>query len=252
MLLHTRIDDALQPSHLVVADYRPSPPTLEAIRPDGSREILASGDDAVLAAMEALAHNGPFAPEVPRPGVALVVPLVHRQHLLGVMLLGERRSEVPYLGDDLRFLTTIAHLAAAVFENVHLLDERRAQERLATVGSATAAIAHEIKNPLAAIKSTAAILRRRIKDDPRGQELTRVIEEETERLQASVLDVLTYVRPAHTQPVVFDLDEMVEQLVKVVTPDFVGARITVEKTTTAGRQPWSVTPSASARRSSTC
>lgn len=233
MLLHTRIDRALQPRSLVVSCFQPLSETFESIHPDGGRRKALDGEDAAHLARKAIEKAGPFVPGSFLPEVALAVPLVHRQHLVGIVLLGERRSEVPYLSDDRRFLATIAHLAAAVFENARLLDERRVRERLATVGSATAAIAHEIKNPLAAIKSTAAILRRRIKDDPRGRELTLVVEEETERLQKSVLDVLAYVRPTTSEAVVFDLDELVGQLVNVVTPDFAGSGVTVEKNTIA-------------------
>ncbi len=43
--------------------------------------------------------------------------------------------------------------------------------------------------------------------------------------------MLTYVRPAHSEAIVFDLDELVGQLVKVVTPDFAASGVAVEKVT---------------------
>lgn len=231
MVLYRNLDRALQPGMIEILIFRPSAPAFEVVHPDGRREVVLKDDEAIEAERIFLGHASPFEPELPpRSGAELVVPLVHGERLLGAVLLGERRSGVQYLGEDLAFLGTVARLAAVAFENARLLEERRVRERLATVGSATAAIAHEIKNPLAAIKSTAAILRRRIKDDPRGQELTRVVEEETERLQHSLLDVLSFVRPPESEPIAFDLNELVEQLLTVVESDFAGAGIEVEMT----------------------
>jgi signal transduction histidine kinase len=227
-VLYNSIQRALQPTLLEVRLYRAPPPTFEAIDPDGHRQPVLKGKEAERAAQRALRREDPFDPRPDAPdGVELEVPLVHGNELLGTVLLGGRSSDVPYLGEDLRFLGTAGRLAAVAFENARLIEERRVNERLATVGSATAAIAHEIKNPLAAIKSTAAILRRRIEGDPRGQELTRVIEEETERLQHSVLDVLTYVRPTSSSAEVFDLRELVEQLLGVVRQDFRASAVEV-------------------------
>jgi len=231
MVLNRNLDRALQPETLEILIFRPSVPAFEMLRSDGRREIVLKDDRAVEMERVCLAHTNPFKSEsASRPGVELVVPLIHGDRLLGAVLLGERRSGVQYLGEDLNYLGTVARLAAVAFENARLLEERRVRERLAAVGSATAAIAHEIKNPLAAIKSTAAILRRRIKGDPRGQELTRVVEEETERLQRSLLDVLSFVRPADTEPIAFDVMELVDQLLVVVESDFSGAGIHVEMT----------------------
>jgi len=227
-VLRNSIEHALQPTSLEVRLYRASPPIFEIIDPDGQRQPALKGEEAERAARRALERGNPFDPRPDAPdGVELEVPLVHGNELLGTVLLGGRSADVPYLGDDLRFLGTAAHLAAVALENARLMEERRVNERLATVGSATAAIAHEIKNPLAAIKSTAAILRRRIDGDPRGQELTRVVEEETERLQHSVLDVLSYVRPAASSAEVFDLEELVEQLLVVVRQDFGASAVEV-------------------------
>lgn len=231
LLLATRIDQALAPTTVTVAVVRRPPGSLEAV--GGDAPVVLSEGDAAEAVLARLGRRRtPFVPEASDPaplnGMALVVPLVHGSEVLGALLLGPRRSELPYVAADREFLATVGQLAARVVENARLLEERAARERLAMVGAATSAIAHELKNPLASVKSTAAILRRRLGGDDRGRELTRVIEDEIDRLQKSLLEVLTFVRPATAErrPVV--LDELVAQLTAVVAEELAGAGVTVD------------------------
>jgi signal transduction histidine kinase len=83
---------------------------------------------------------------------------------------------------------------------VEQLEEReRLRDRLAALGEMAAAIAHEVKNPLAGIEVTAGLLRRRIPDVPAAQEmLTRIIDE-AKMANAIVQEVLEFVRPMRLQ-----------------------------------------------------
>jgi signal transduction histidine kinase len=80
-----------------------------------------------------------------------------------------------------------------------LVERERLRDRLAAVGEMAAAIAHEVKNPLAGIEVTAGLLRRRIPDVPDAQEmLTRIIDE-AKMANAIVQEVLEFVRPMRLQ-----------------------------------------------------
>jgi signal transduction histidine kinase len=95
-------------------------------------------------------------------------------------------------------------IGAAMFfkdlTRVEQLEEReRLRDRLAALGEMAAAIAHEVKNPLAGIEVTAGLLRRRIPDVPAAQEmLTRIIDE-AKMANAIVQEVLEFVRPMRLQ-----------------------------------------------------
>jgi signal transduction histidine kinase len=97
-----------------------------------------------------------------------------------------------------------AVIGAAMFfkdlTRVEQLEERgRLRDRLAALGEMAAAIAHEVKNPLAGIEVTAGLLRRRIPDAPAAQEmLTRIIDE-AKMANAIVQEVLEFVRPMRLQ-----------------------------------------------------
>ncbi|WP_445953793.1 sensor histidine kinase [Tepidimonas sp.] len=106
--------------------------------------------------------------------------------------------------------------AAVVFlEDWALLEQRLHNERLAAMGRVSAAIAHEIRNPLATIVQSCALLQ---EDDtlPNAQrQLLQRIERNAQRIEHTMRDVLEAARapvPGETAPVVA-LDATVDAIV---------------------------------------
>ncbi|MCU0255550.1 MAG: ATP-binding protein [Vicinamibacterales bacterium] len=87
---------------------------------------------------------------------------------------------------------------------VEQLEEReRLRDRLAALGEMAAAIAHEVKNPLAGIEVMAGLLKRRVSDSVEAQSLLGEIIHEAKMANAIVMEVLEFVRPIrlHVEPV---------------------------------------------------
>jgi signal transduction histidine kinase len=83
---------------------------------------------------------------------------------------------------------------------VEQLEEReRLRDRLAAVGEMAAAIAHEVKNPLAGIEVMAGLLRRKIPEAKDTQALLADIINEAKMANAIVQEVLDFVRPIRLQ-----------------------------------------------------
>ena len=83
---------------------------------------------------------------------------------------------------------------------VEQLEEReRLRDRLAALGEMAAAIAHEVKNPLAGIEVMAGILKRQLADSPDAQSILGDIIKEAKMANAIVLEVLEFVRPIRLQ-----------------------------------------------------
>jgi signal transduction histidine kinase len=77
----------------------------------------------------------------------------------------------------------------------HVQDELVEQQRLAAVGELAAAIAHEVRNPLAIIVNATAGLRRpTLRPDDRDT-LLGIVDEEAQRLNRLVTDLLRFARP---------------------------------------------------------
>ncbi len=78
------------------------------------------------------------------------------------------------------------------------------KEQLAAVGELSAVIAHEVRNPLAIIKNAVSGLRRKELRPDDGETLLAILDEETDRLNRLINDLLAYARPIspeHGEPV---------------------------------------------------
>jgi two-component system, NtrC family, sensor histidine kinase PilS len=86
-----------------------------------------------------------------------------------------------------------------------LESELRLKDRMAAVGELSAGIAHEIRNPLAAIAGSAQVLRNSSSLSPQEQRLMSIVLKETERLNKSIADFLRFVRPQEKHAAEFDI-----------------------------------------------
>lgn len=83
--------------------------------------------------------------------------------------------------------------------------EVRLKDRMAAVGELSAGIAHEIRNPLAAIAGSVQVLKNSRSLTPQEQRLMSIVLKESERLNKSISDFLRFVRPQEKRAVAFDV-----------------------------------------------
>ncbi len=83
--------------------------------------------------------------------------------------------------------------------------ELRLKDRMAAVGELSAGIAHEIRNPLAAIAGSVQVLKKSNALSPQDQRLMSIILKESERLNKSIADFLRFVRPQDKRTTEFDI-----------------------------------------------
>ncbi len=161
---------------------------------------------------------------------ALIVPIVRGADHLALLVLGPRPDGIPYLPEDVEFVETVASMAGAVIESARLMEDRATRERLALLGSAASSIIHELKNPLGAIHSTLAVLRRRLREDPQSQELTEIVDNEVGHLKDRVMNVLAFVRPRARDFAPVDPAAILSELLPVVEAEYssLGIRVVVD------------------------
>ena len=87
-------------------------------------------------------------------------------------------------------------------------------ERLASIGRLSAAIAHEIRNPLASISGSIEILRDQPGTDPESRQLMNIAVREVDRLNALVTSLLEYARPRGEERRRVDMGEEAREIVQ--------------------------------------
>jgi two-component system sensor histidine kinase PilS (NtrC family) len=83
--------------------------------------------------------------------------------------------------------------------------ELRLKDRMAAVGELSAGIAHEIRNPLAAIAGSVQVLKKSTALNPQEQRLMSIILKESDRLNKSIADFLRFVKPQEKRTAEFDI-----------------------------------------------
>src|SRR6185503_13652618 len=92
-----------------------------------------------------------------------------------------------------------------------LEETSRRQDRLAAIGRMAASIAHEIRNPLAAMRGSIQMLRSEMKSDPSQTELMEIILRESDRLNQIITDFLNYARPRSLVQARVDVGDLLHQ-----------------------------------------
>lgn len=98
-------------------------------------------------------------------------------------------------------------------ENLRLERELAERERLASLGRMAATVAHEIKNPLSAIKSIAQVMREDEQLNHEYERDLRLIVGETDRLSQSVTQLLSFARKESAAEQPLTVEELLNSLV---------------------------------------
>lgn len=114
-------------------------------------------------------------------------------------LTSEKRSILDVLASQVAVEVESCRL---IEEKVQLERELASRERLATLGQMAAQVAHEVKNPLSAIKSIAQVMLEEKALGDYDQDLSLIVSE-IDRLNRTVSQLLAFSRPSHadSQPV---------------------------------------------------
>ncbi|HEX5214767.1 MAG TPA: ATP-binding protein [Vicinamibacterales bacterium] len=97
---------------------------------------------------------------------------------------------------------------------VEQMEEReRLRDRLMALGEMAAAIAHEVKNPLASIEVMAGVLKRQLSEQPEALETLNDIIKEAKMANAIVVEVLEFVRPIQLQVDRVSVEEVIKDAI---------------------------------------
>jgi two-component system sensor histidine kinase PilS (NtrC family) len=108
-----------------------------------------------------------------------------------------------------------------IFQDITKFREMEEQmkrvDKMAAIGLLAAGMAHEIRNPLAALSGSIQLLQSELKLDDHQQHLMKITLRESERLNALITDFLLFAHPPQTHKMVLDLGKMIEETLDLFT-----------------------------------
>jgi signal transduction histidine kinase len=167
-------------------------------------------------------------------GFNYLFPLWYEDHLEGLLFLDTFPKL--YLDENEPILLGLSRQISHSIETCRVIEEKiglekalARQEHLASLGMAAATIAHEIKNPLSSIKTLAQLMREDFEvREKYDRDLTFMIGE-TNRLNSSVQQLLSFSRPVPEQIGEVDLTELLETMGDFLARQCENERIQIER-----------------------
>jgi two-component system, NtrC family, sensor histidine kinase HydH len=171
----------------------------------------------------------------------LTIPIRSGDLILGWVNLRDERWSDGYSADEIRRLERTVGRASVVLENIYSFEQLKEQHRLAALGTMSAGLAHEIRNPLAGIKGAAQYL----EGDAKPEEVPAFLEviiNETNRLDKVVSQFLTYARPFEVHAALVDANAVIGRTLDLVHAEGVADGVTLKTQLAPGLPPISLDP----------
>jgi two-component system, NtrC family, sensor kinase len=151
------------------------------------------------------------------------IPIISKEKLIGALNLGYKPGKEIYSNEDLELLSTLANQAAVAIENARLYqnlkqsqDTLRRADRLSSLGLLTAGLAHEIRNPLVAIRTFTQLLPERYEDAEFRNGFQSLALKEVDRICGLITDLLSFARPSKPNVAQEDMNNVIEGIARIL------------------------------------
>ncbi len=137
-----------------------------------------------------------------------------------------RLRSAPLLGADAQELGTEV-LFTDETQLRRLQTQIKTTEKMATIGELAAGIAHEIRNPLGAMKGFTEILQKKLTQAPDAQEMVADIASEIEILNKIVTNFLVFAKPTSLEAQEAELSEAIQGVLPLIEKEAEGKKVKV-------------------------
>jgi len=173
---------------------------------------------------------------LPRPFRTLLESLASRKGILEreIECPAEEGKGIPLevigtaLKDDEGSFLGYVILFRDMSEVQDLKKEVARSQRLASLGSMAAGIAHEIRNPLSSIKGFATYFKERYRNNPEDQKTADIMVQEVERLNRAIGQLLEFARPMNLNRQWTSLQTLIHHTLKMIEVETRQKNIAIE------------------------
>lgn len=112
--------------------------------------------------------------------------------------------------------------------NVKLMEIASQSEKMKAIGTLAGGLAHEIKNPLTAIKTFAEHLPKKMEDREFLQKFSQIVGSEVDRIDDLVNQILEFAKPGPIKPADFNLNKLLTDTADFLNNTFLKHRIRIK------------------------
>lgn len=114
-------------------------------------------------------------------------------------------------------------------ENLLLMNEMRNHDRLKSVATLAAGMAHEIKNPLTSIRTFAEYLPKKYDDPEFRQKFSNLVVDEVDRVNSIIQQLLEFSKPKELEIQQFELGHLIVETLDLLSSNLLKSKIDVER-----------------------
>ncbi len=152
-------------------------------------------------------------------------PVSSDGQVIACWVLGPRPTPAALTGDEKQFLELLADWTSLWLEKRRLWAKLESSDRQATLGWVSAAMAHEIRNPLSALNTLVQLLPQK-GDDPQFRESFQItVVKEIGRLIRLTDDVLGFLRVDPQEMRKLDFKDLADHTTRLVRPLFASKKV---------------------------
>lgn len=180
-------------------------------------------DEAMNAATEELRNN--FSSLRRKQGIELALPVIGDTFFYGFITLGARADHALYNDIDVSLVEAIG-LQIGLNLRARQLERRASQtEKLISLGTLAAGLAHELRNPLVSIQTFSALLKERGTELDFQQEFSAVVQRDVNRIASIVENVAAFAESNKVQMTAVNLSEVLAAAAEIVRPELQRAQV---------------------------
>ena len=175
--------------------------------------------------------------------VELAIPLILHDDMIGILTLGKKKSDEPYNQDDMDILLPLARTLAIAITNAKLFDEAaqkererlllemelQRSERLKTVSTLAAGMAHEIKNPLTSIKTFVEYIDEKYQDPGFRAKFKNIVPKEVDKIANIIDQLLDYSKVDRVNLKTTDIHRILDYAIDLYNNEFLKKHIKLIK-----------------------
>ena len=158
----------------------------------------------------------------------LELPIIIKGKTTGALVLGKKKSDEGYTQEDLSILQPLTKALGIAISNAKLFEElskTRAEavqkEKMATIGTLAAGMAHEIRNPITTIRNFADYLPERYDDKNFMDKFDKLIPREIDRVESIARSLLEFSSVENAvKDEEFPLYEPVKTVISLLEPQY--------------------------------
>jgi signal transduction histidine kinase len=172
------------------------------------------------------------------------IPLISKGRLIGMINLSHKFNKDIYSHEDIELLSTLANQTSIAIENAKLYEDlkqsksyMRRADRLASLGTLTAGLAHEIRNPLVTIKTFIQLLPERLEDEEFRKHFLNIASSEVDRISSLITELLDFARPSDPKLEFEDINSILDGMILLASTETKKKQINIIKNYTSNLPP---------------